>query len=99
MLNINYKFKKVFIKISSNSNRYLTDSFDLAIDILKKDKTIALLNGPISKKYFLKKNYLGITEYIAKNSKTKNQVMLIYNKKFSVSPLTTHVPLKYVTKI
>ena len=98
MLNINYKFKKVFTKISSNSNRYLTDSFDLAIDILKKDKTIALLNGPISKKHFLKKNYLGITEYIAKNSKTKNQVMLIYNKKFSVSPLTTHVPLKYVTK-
>ena len=36
MLNINYKFKKVFTKISSNSNRYLTDSFDLAIDILKK---------------------------------------------------------------
>ena len=24
--------------------------------------------------------------------------MLIYNEKFSVSPLTTHIPLKYVTK-
>ena len=24
--------------------------------------------------------------------------MLIYNKKLSVSPLTTHIPIKYVTK-
>ena len=25
--------------------------------------------------------------------------MLIYNKKFSVTPLTTHIPIKYVAKI
>ena len=24
--------------------------------------------------------------------------MLIYNKKLSVSPITTHIPIKYVTK-
>ena len=47
---------------------------------------------------FLKKKYLGITEYIADKTKSKNQVMLIYNDKFSVSPITTHLPLKHVAK-
>jgi len=41
---------------------------------------------------------LGVTEYISKKTKSKNQVMLIYNDKLSVSPLTTHLPLKHVAK-
>ena len=50
------------------------------------------------KKHFLKKKHLGITEYISKKIKAKNQVMLIYNDKLAVSPLTTHLPIKYVSK-
>ena len=50
------------------------------------------------KKTFLKKKYLGITEYLAKKTKTTNEIMLIYNDKLSVSPLTTHIPIKHVTK-
>ena len=57
-----------------------------------------LINGPISKKYFLKKKYLGITEYIADKFRVKKFAMLIYNKHLSVSPVTTHLPLKFVTK-
>jgi len=42
---------------------------------------------------------LGITEYLAKKTKKNNSVaMLIYNKKLSVSPITTHLPLKDVHK-
>ena len=41
---------------------------------------------------------MGVTEYISKKTKSKNQVMLIYNDKLSVSPLTTHLPLKHVAK-
>ena len=67
--------------------------------ILKKKKAHSLINGPISKKYFLEKKYLGITEYLQKKSKTKNNpTMLIYNNKFSVCPITTHLPLKKVVK-
>ena len=66
--------------------------------ILKKDKTSALFNGPINKKTFLNKKYLGITEYLAKKTGSKNPVMLIYNKKISVSPITTHLPIKHVAK-
>ena len=57
-----------------------------------------MINGPISKKSFLNKKYLGITEYLSKKTNSKNEVMLIYNENLSVSPLTTHIPIKYVSK-
>tara|TARA_Y100000591_G_C21829745_1_gene698886 strand:+ start:512 stop:1477 length:966 start_codon:yes stop_codon:yes gene_type:complete len=99
LINIKFKYKKIFDEISDKSNKYLTDSFDKAIEILKANKDkILLINGPISKKSFLKKKYLGITEYLSKKTKSKNEVMLIYNHDLSVSPITTHIPLKNVTK-
>ena len=98
MINVNYKFKNAFSQISTKSNSYLVDCFDLALSIMKTNKKIALVNGPISKKHFLNKKYLGVTEYIAKKTKTKKEVMLIYNKNFSVSPVTTHIPLKSVAR-
>ncbi len=98
VLNVKYGNQKIFSKISSKSNNYISKCFKISFDIIKKYKNTALINGPISKKYFLKKKYLGVTEYIAKECKTKKQVMLIYNKNLSVSPVTTHLPLKYVTK-
>ena len=98
ILNVNYNNKKVFSKISSDSKKYISDCFKMALKLIKDNKKIALINGPISKKHFLKKEYLGITEYISKKVKTKNQVMLIYNDELSVSPITTHLPLKFVTK-
>ena len=33
---------------------------------------------------------------MAKKTKSKNQVMLIYNEKLAVSPITTHIPIKHV---
>ena len=39
-----------------------------------------------------------MTEYISKKFKSNNTCMLIYNKSLSVSPLTTHLPLKLVPK-
>ncbi len=98
ILNINYNGQKIFSKISSNSKKYISNCFKIALNLIKNNKKIALINGPISKKYFLNKKYLGVTEYISKKTKSKNQVMLIYNDKLSVSPLTTHLPLKHVAK-
>mgnify|MGYP001169033288 CR=1 FL=1 len=98
IININYDKKKKFTKISSISSKYITNCFEMALDLIKNNKKTVLINGPISKKHFLKKKYLGITEYISKKVKSKKQVMLIYNDKLAVSPLTTHLPLKYVSK-
>ena len=98
ILNINYNNQKIFSKITSNSKKYISECFKIGLNLIKKNEKIALINGPVSKKHFLKKKYLGVTEYISKKIKSKNQVMLIYNDKLSVSPLTTHLPLKHVAK-
>ena len=98
IINVNYNSKKIFSKISSDSREYITNCFKVGFNLIKNNKKTVLINGPISKKHFLKKKYLGITEYISKKVKSKKQVMLIYNDKLAVSPLTTHLPLKYVSK-
>ena len=83
----------------NNSNRYIKKCFGVAIDLLKKNNKLKLINGPIIKKNFLGKKHLGITEYLgSKFNVTNNVVMLIYNKNLSVCPLTTHIPLKDVSK-
>ena len=98
LININFNQKSAFDKISSKSNVYIQKSFDTALKILKKNISNKFINGPISKKFFLKKKYLGITEYLADKTKTKNFAMLIYNQHLSVCPLTTHLPIKKVSK-
>jgi 4-hydroxythreonine-4-phosphate dehydrogenase len=97
IINVTYKFKNPFEKITDKSNKYLTKCFSIALQLLKKNEFLGLINGPISKKNFLKEKYLGITEYLATKTKRENKVaMLIYNRKLSVSPLTTHLPLRLV---
>ena len=81
-----------------NYKKYISECFNKSISILKKNQDIALINGPVDKKTFLNNKYLGVTEYLAKKTGAKNPVMLIYNKKISVSPITTHLPIKYVSK-
>ena len=99
LLNIKYnKFSFSKKKITSDSNKFINDSFNKALEIIKKKKCLGLINGPISKKTFLRGKYNGITEYLAKKTGVSDPVMLIYNKKLSVSPLTTHLPISKVSK-
>ena len=98
LININYKHSFSFKQVSSKSNDYIRQSFIVAFKIIKKFNFTKLINGPIVKKTFLKKKYLGITEYISKEFKIKKNAMLIYNKNLSVCPITTHLPLKSVVK-
>ena len=98
LIDIKYNVSKPFNKISSKSNAYIKRSFDLAFKIINTGITNKFINGPISKKSFLKKKYLGITEYIADKYNVKKKGMLIYNKKLSVCPVTTHLPLRLVSK-
>ena len=99
LIDVKYKFKNCFEKISENSNSYIKETFDIALMIIKQYKDFNFINGPISKKYFLKGKTLGITEYLAKkNKRINNFAMLIFNKQLSVSPITTHLALKDVHK-
>ena len=98
LIDIDFKQVSGFDKITSKSNHYISSCFDVAIKLLKNNVSNKLINGPISKKTFLKKKYNGITEYLAKKTNTKKFAMIIYNNKLSVCPLTTHLPIKYVSK-
>ena len=98
LLNINYDVTKAFESITSKSNKYIDNCFQLAFKIIKVNKINRFISGPINKNTFLNRKYLGITEYISKNFKIKKNAMLIYNKKLSVCPVTTHLPLKMVSK-
>lgn len=98
IININYNTKKAFEKITNKSNIYINECFKLAFYLLKKLNTKKFINGPISKKNFLNKKFFGVTEYLAKKTNTKKYAMLIYNKKLSICPITTHIPIKYISK-
>ena len=98
LIDIDFKQSCGFTKISSKSNDYISNCFDTAIKLLKNNVSDKLINGPISKKNFLKNKYNGITEYLADKTNTKKFAMIIYNKNLSVCPLTTHLPIKYVSK-
>ena len=98
LINVDYNQKRAFEKISNKSNEYIKKCFDIAIILIKSNISNKLINGPISKKNFLKKNFLGITEFFAKKFKKNKVAMLIFNKKLSVCPVTTHLPLKNVSK-
>ncbi len=90
---IDVPFKKNFV------SKYVEKSFEIALLLNKLNRKINLINGPINKKKILNQKFLGITEYLDFKTKSKgNAVMLIHNKKLSVSPLTTHLPLKNVNK-
>ena len=98
LIDVKYNQRKAFEKSSKKSNSYIEKSFKLAIKLIQDGFSNKLINGPISKKNFLNKKYLGITEYLSKKFNTQNNAMLIYNKKLSVCPITTHLPLKLVEK-
>ena len=98
IIDVPYNPIKAFEKISIKSKNYIENSFKIAFKIINDGITDKLITGPISKKSFLNKKFLGVTEYISNNFKTKKNAMLIFNKKLSVCPLTTHLPLKNVVK-
>ncbi len=80
------------------TNQYIKNSFELAFKLIKNKFSKKLINGPINKKSFLNKKFLGITEFISNKYKSKKTAMLIYNKDLSVCPVTTHLPIKLVAK-
>ncbi len=97
----NESINLIHVNYSSNNNQkknYIKNSFNIAFKLIKSGFTKKLINGPINKNDFLAKKFLGVTEYISKQFNKKKFAMLIYNKKLSVCPITTHLPIKNVSK-
>lgn len=92
-------FKNPF-KVKRNlASKYVLNSIDFAHKLASEKSVKGIINCPIDKDLLNKKTN-GVTEYLANKCKIKNnsEVMLIYNKKFSVSPLTTHISVKNINK-
>ncbi len=94
---LNDKIYIIDIK-NHNSKFYVEKCFKTSFFLIRNGFTNKIINGPVNKKKTLKKKYLGITEYFSENFKQKKYAMLIYNKNLSVCPITTHLPIKLVTK-
>ena len=95
---VEYKQKKPFEKISNKSNKFIFECFNQAIKLAKSKKIIGFINCPVSKDFLFQKKHQGITEFLSKKSgNSNNGVMLIYNKKLSVCPITAHIPLNQVS--
>jgi len=72
LIDINFNQFSGFEKITEKSNDYINSCFDIAIKLLKNKVSNKFVNGPISKKTFLKKNSMELlnilhTKLIQKN--------------------------------
>tara|TARA_B100001059_G_C17834703_1_gene587179 strand:+ start:4716 stop:5681 length:966 start_codon:yes stop_codon:yes gene_type:complete len=99
ILNIQLKSKNAFKIPDNESSKFVLNSLNLAHKLALKKEVAGILNCPIDKK-LLKKKKIGVTEYLASKCKIKknSEVMLIKNRLFTVSPMTTHLDIKDVSK-
>ena len=97
LIDVNLKKSSIIKNQLKFTKEYINESFEIATKLIKKKLTYKLINGPINKKKFLEKKFFGVTEFISEKFKKKTG-MLIYNEKFSVSTVTTHLPIKMISK-
>ena len=100
ILDIKLKFNDPFnVSFFKHSSNYVIESLELAHKYASEGKALGIINCAINKK-LLKKEKIGVTEFLASKSRIKNnsEVMLIYNNKFAVSPITTHIDIKDISK-
>ena len=95
-----YLYKKCFDVQNKDASKYVIGCLNLGNKICTEKKIKGFINCPIDKKLIKKKGIYGVTEFIAKKSKIKkfSEVMMLYNKKLSVVPITTHIRVKNISK-
>ena len=99
VFNVDLSFKNPFKVSKTSSSKFVISCLNYAHKLSLRNDDVGIINCPINKN-LLKENKIGVTEFLAKKCKIRKntEVMLIYNKKLAVSPITTHVDLKEVSK-
>jgi len=98
ILDVQLNSKSIFKNKTINTKDYVLKSLMVAHKLASAKKIKGFVNAPVNKSIFNNK-YLGVTEYLAAKNNVKNkEIMMIYNKKLCVVPLTTHVEVKNITK-
>ena len=99
IIDINLKYSRPFNVPIKEASKFVKKSLIIGHHLALNKNVLGLINCPIDKT-LLRRNNMGVTEFLASkcNIKNNSEVMLIWNKKFSVSPITTHIDLKDVSK-
>jgi 4-hydroxythreonine-4-phosphate dehydrogenase len=97
--NINLKFKNPFNVPLKESTKYVINSLNYGHKLACNKNVKGIINCPINKRALKESKKIGVTEFLAEKNmiKDNSEVMLIYNKKVSVSPITTHIDIKKVS--
>ncbi len=99
ILEIPLKFKNPYKINKKENSKYILKSINLAHKLALNKEINGFINCPVDKDILFGSKNIGMTEYLAKKNKLKNsEVMMIYNKNLAVVPLTTHIPIKSVSK-
>jgi len=84
---------------NKNNSEYILNCIDAAISLCKQHKS-NLVTGPINKEFLaeISPGFRGHTEHLKLKTNTKNVLMVLRNIKFTVGLVTTHLPLKDVSR-
>lgn len=95
--NNNQKFEFIHIDYNNNWTIYLKKTIKISTELFNNKKISYVINLPLNKKKFFKNQYNGFTEFFSMTlDNKKDENMLLFNKNFSVCPLTTHIEIKKV---
>ena len=100
IINIPLQFSNPFKVHYKNSTKYIIKCLNLAHKLSNDKEFKGLINCPINKSLIDRSKKIGVTEFLASKCEIKDgsELMLIYNKKLSVTPITTHIDIKNVPK-
>ncbi len=99
ILDVPLNFSDPFNVKAKDKRNYLIKSFNVAINLAKNKKIRGFINCPINKSETFGNKTIGVTEFLANKEKVLGkEAMLIYNKKLSVSPITTHIQVKKISR-
>ena len=99
LIDIKLEASKPFKIKKEEASKYVIKCLNVAHNLVNKYKNTGLINCPINKE-LLKKQKIGVTEYLSYKSKVDNDsvAMLIFNEKLSVCPITTHIDVNEIKK-
>ena len=100
--NLDYRNFPVYNIKAINNNYNTYNSILHAYTLAKKKICSSIITLPLNKEKIINNidnKFIGQTELFQKLDKKKHSNMFFYSNKIIISPLTTHIPLKKVSKI
>ena len=99
VFDVKLNFKNPFKVKKNDASEFIKNSLNLMHKLGLDNNISGVINLPINKIHLIKKN-IGVTEFLALKCKVKknSEAMLIKSDNFSVSPISTHIDLKKVSK-